>query len=138
IPWQPFGRSGARYSAPTHCSRPLPATSGHLGSPPRVPRGASTFVTRHAAGPLLLLPPLAPARTRGDRPSAPVSVLTRAVPLAPCSLSLFFPSLWTRLSSTPDTAPAPPEPCGDAQEPAGARAHGGPPLAYISHPRALL
>ena len=38
-PGQPYGRSGARYSALPHCSRPLPTASGHLGPPQRVSRG---------------------------------------------------------------------------------------------------
>src|SRR3954466_14505609 len=36
---RPFARSGARYSALPHWSRPLPTASGHLGPPQRVSRG---------------------------------------------------------------------------------------------------
>ena len=85
---RPFARSGARYSALPHCSRPLPSTSGHLEPPQRARRCSSVSSTRQPVVPLLLLPPPAPARTRASRPSAPVSTLTRVVPLAPCSLSL--------------------------------------------------
>src|SRR3954463_15470504 len=55
---RPYGRSGARYSALPHCSRPLPTTSGHLGSPPHASRCSSTSATRQLVGPLLFPSPL--------------------------------------------------------------------------------
>ena len=100
---RPFACSGARYSALPHCSCPLPTASGHLGPPQRARRDASTSATRQLVGPLLLLPPLASARTRAGRPSAPVSTLTRAVPWPP-----YFPSL---LSPRPRPTPRAPQTC---------------------------
>src|SRR3954466_12159288 len=103
MPWQPYAHSGACYRAIPHCSRPLPATYGHLGSPPRVPRGASTSGTRHAAGPLLLLPPLAPARTRAMAARVLQWAGSHARALTPLhSLSLFYPT-WSTPTSTLDT-----------------------------------
>ena len=68
---------------------------------------------------------------RGDRPSAPVNMLTRAVPLAPCSLSLFFPSLWNKPTSTPDTPTRAPVTHSNGNNLAGARVYGEPWLAYL-------
>ena len=84
--------------------------------------------------PLLLLPPLAPARTRAGRPNTPVSTLTRAVPLALLLLSSFTRSLWTNPTSTPDTLKQAPVTRGDGNELAGAQVHGGPSRGYISRP----
>src|SRR4051812_22421937 len=130
MPRRPNARSGARYSAPPHCSRPLPAASSHLGPPQRARRGASTSATRHAAGPLLLLPPLAPVRTRHGRPErSNERAHTRASLTPSCLFSLF---LW--MQSTPadtlDTVQRPPVTRGDGNELAGARVHGGPPSSY--------
>ena len=76
-------------------------------------------VTPHLCLPLLL-PPLAPARTCAGRPNAPVSTLTRAVPLALLLLSSFTRSLWTNPTSTPDTLKQAPVTRGDGNELVGA------------------
>ena len=89
-PCRPLGLSRALYSALPHCSRPLPSTSGHLGSSPHASRCSSTSAARQASVPLLLLPPAALARTRAGRPRAPMSGLTRAK-LWPYPLSPFLP-----------------------------------------------
>ena len=99
-PCRPYACSGARYSAPLRCSCPLPDASDHLGPPPHACRRASTSAARYTPVPLLLLPPPAPARTHASRPSAPVSKLTRAVPLAPL-LSLFSPLALDRIQERP-------------------------------------
>ena len=62
--WQPKARSGARYSALEHCSRPPIASADHLGPPPRVPRGGLDVRNTLGGRPPPLSSSLTPARTR--------------------------------------------------------------------------
>src|SRR4051812_22605064 len=91
MPCRPYGRSGARYSALPHCSRPLPTTSGHLGSPPHASRCSSTSSTRQLVGPLLFPSPL-PLLTHAPWPPERTSehAHTRDAPDPP-ALSLLSP-----------------------------------------------
>ena len=101
-------------------SRTVAAPANHLGPPQHARRCTSASAARQLVGPLLLLPPLAPAHTRIDRLSVPVSTHTRAVPLAPL-LSLFsLPSPWTDPTSTPYTSLRAPVVCSDDNSLAGA------------------
>nr|XP_040244318.1 formin-like protein 20 [Aegilops tauschii subsp. strangulata] len=106
-PCRPHTRSGARYSALPHCSRPLPTTSGHLKPPQRAQRDASTCETRQLVDPLLphsLLPLL--ARAPWPPESSNKQAHTRAALTLPAP---FLPSSGRRPPlQTPRTRPREP------------------------------
>ena len=104
---RPFARSGARYSALPHCSRPLPTASGHLGPPQRVSRGRLGVWDTASCRPLLNLSPLSSMELarlrRRPRPRCTTAPLFRGPP----ELSYGFFPLSLFPSNLPDKTPLP-------------------------------